>query len=398
MRVLMLSPVVPSPYRGRRPYSFLRTLCPTHQVRVLAMPYQRGGPQDVRQLERALGCSVRLLPQSPFLSALSCVRGLWRRNIPLRALYCSHRHVAETLRQEVDAWAPDIVHIDRLRLTHYYRCATPVPTVVDLPDALAMYHERLLSIPLSWRERLIARHELRTIRRYEREQFPHLDAVLVCSPVDRNYIAGYVPGANYVVIPNAVDPQEFSPRPSDPSDGPPRLVFTGTLSYLPNLDGLTWYLDCIAPLLSRMGISAVPVVAGVSWNERRVRAALRGRAVECLGFVECLAEVLSPRDVYLCPLRVGSGVRYKLLEAMASGMACVSTTLGYEGIDITPGVHLLAADTPEQFAEQIRTALADPDLRARLGRAAREFVLRHHDLGDIGRQLVTLYDSLRCRC
>lgn len=392
MRVLMLSPVLPSPFRGRRPYNFLHGLRGEHQVRLLALPYQGGGADEAARLERELDISVRMLPQSHAHSLLRCATFWYRPAMPLRALYCEHAHVARALRQEVQQFQPDVVHIDRLRMAGYVAHVAGAPTLVDLPDALTLYYERVRQTA-GGRAAWIAAVELPRIQRYERQWLPRATAALVCSPVDRDHIAAYAPAAPLRVITNAVDGDEFRPMPPATAR-PPRLVFTGTLSYLPNLDGLLWYLRHVAPLLRKMGVDPTPTVAGVSWNPRKVSRALQGHQVRLRGYMERMVEALSPADVYLCPLRIGAGIRNKLLEAMACGMACVSTTMGYEGMAVAAGTHLLAGDTPEAFAEQVRAALNDEALRARLGAAARGYALGAHSLPAVGKALTALYRKL----
>ena len=94
-----------------------------------------------------------------------------------------------------------------------------------------------------------------------------------------------------------------------------------------------------------------------------------------LGYVADAEPVYRSAAVFMVPLRIGGGVRLKILHALARGLAVVSTTAGFEGLDLLPDQHLLVADDPREFAAAVLRVLRDPDLRRRLGAAGRAHVL-----------------------
>ena len=103
---------------------------------------------------------------------------------------------------------------------------------------------------------------------------------------------------------------------------------------------------------------------------------------------------MNERDLFICPLRVASGMRNKVLQAMAAEMTVISSTMGVEGLSVEAGRHFLAADDEEAWVTQIGAALGSPELRAELGSQARQYVIEHHSGEVAGRQLLDLYKKL----
>jgi glycosyltransferase involved in cell wall biosynthesis len=247
------------------------------------------------------------------------------------------------------------------------------PVIVDFPDALSLYYERAVRHPRQWAKAWIDRHEAQRLPAAEQKLLSAGFHNLVCSEVDKARLATVDPSATVSVIPHTIDLDEFSPRARN--DGSMRGAFTGTLYYLPNVDGLLWLQQSVLPFVGddrfEIDVSGYGATSELDPVKEDPRFHFKG-------YVEKMADHLWTDDIYLCPIRVAAGVRFKLLEAFAAGMATVSTTLGFEGMDCTPGEHLLVADSPEEFARAIRYLLDHPGERARLGRNARAFMAERY--------------------
>lgn len=203
------------------------------------------------------------------------------------------------------------------------------------------------------RRRWLWQREARTWDRWLRREVNRFDLVIAVSAVD----ARSVPARRVAVVPNGVDTQRFRPTPL-PAE--PRMVFTGALYTAPNVDGVQWFCDRVLPLIRRRVPSATLTIAGLS-PSAAVLALGRREGVVVLADVEDITAVVDGARVAVVPLRLGSGTRLKVLEAMAAGRPVVSTTIGAEGLDVTPGRHLRVADGEEDFAEAVVALLeADP--------------------------------------
>ena len=171
------------------------------------------------------------------------------------------------------------------------------------------------------------------------------------------------------------------------------LLFVGSLNYPPNDDGACWLVEKIWPEIRRAAPHAHLTIAGVA-PSRRLQRLAAGADVELPGYLADLRPLLQAAEVALAPLRAGSGMRLKVLEAMAAGKALVTTTLGCEGILLAHGREALVADTAQDFAASVICILANEQLRDAIGGAARSLVRTRFDWDQLALQREQLYRKL----
>ncbi len=219
----------------------------------------------------------------------------------------------------------------------------------------------------------------RKLAAYERRLLRTYDRVLVVSDEDRHALQRLDPAVYPAIIPNGVDTHYFQPDTLPARAQPPTLVFTGSLDFRPNIDAVTWFARYGLPLVRAHQPEARFVVVGRK-PAPVVQALHDGVAIEVIGEVADVRPFIAAAAVYLVPMRIGGGVRLKLLEALAMQAPVVSTSMGAEGVEaLHAGEHLLLADTPTAFAQAILHLLSDPALGQHLGVAGRAFVQKHYD-------------------
>jgi glycosyltransferase involved in cell wall biosynthesis len=238
----------------------------------------------------------------------------------------------------------------------------------------------------------LLRAEAWRYRRHVLAALPLYRAAIAVSDIEAEEVraTGLVP---VELIPTGVDTEELAPSPP-PAAGPPRLLFTGTMSYAPNHEGILWFAERVWPLVRARVPDAELMVVGKDPPEA-VRA-LDGRdGVEVAGFVASMAPYFERASAVVVPILTGAGIRVKIVEAMSAGRPIVSTSLGWEGLPfVEPGRHLLVADEPEAFAAQTVRLLRDGELRERLAREARSLAVREYDWRSLGDRLATALE--RC--
>jgi polysaccharide biosynthesis protein PslH len=219
--------------------------------------------------------------------------------------------------------------------------------------------------------------------------------VIAVSEEDRTALQRLVPQARVSVVPNGVDTRYFSREAGrDASNAPSRgktLVFTGTLDFRPNVDAVTWFAQEVLPLIRVRHPEARFVVVG-----RRpapaVQALHDGDTIDVVGEVADVRPAIAGAAVYVVPMRIGGGIRLKLLEALAMEAPVVCTTMGAEGVGgLRDGTHVLLADTPHQFAAATVRVLDNPALAAQMGTAGRRFVGQYYDWSVIVPLLEAVY-------
>ena len=172
-------------------------------------------------------------------------------------------------------------------------------------------------------------------------------------------IAPHTPAAN---VPNGVDTEFFAPVPAPPE--PDSLVFTGLLSYRPNIDAVQHLVNDIFPLVRRARPACTLTIVGGGGDDL---THLAGPGIRFTGYVPDLRPEIARAAVAVVPIRMGSGTRLKVVEALAMAKPMVSTTIGCEGIDVRDEEHLLIGDSPAVFAAQVLRLLDDPDAARRMG-------------------------------
>jgi len=155
------------------------------------------------------------------------------------------------------------------------------------------------------------------------------------------------------------------------------VVFVGALDYRANVDGAGWFCQAIWPTVRQRYPRAIFRLVGSRPNAEARRLG-DWDGVELIGEVPDVRPYLRDATVVVVPLRVARGVQNKVLEALAVAKPVVVTPQGREGIDATPGVHLIQAATPAEWIDSIPPLFDDAALRDRLGRAGREFVEEHY--------------------
>jgi sugar transferase (PEP-CTERM/EpsH1 system associated) len=247
-----------------------------------------------------------------------------------------------------------------------------VPVLLFQHNVESMIFERhaqtAASAPLRW----FWRSQWRKMERFEREACQRFAGVVAVSEADRAVFAGRFGARRTFAIPTAVDAEYFRPTASPIVDG--RLVFTGSMDWLPNEDAVLFFTDEILPRVALRVPGATLAVVGRRPSPR-LRRRLAGRAdVTITGRVDDVRPHMEQAAVYVIPLRIGGGTRIKAYEAMAMGKPVVSTSIGVEGLPVRDGEHLVLAENAADFSREVVDLLRQPERRSRLGQAARRFV------------------------
>ncbi len=392
MRILFITEQFPYPLQdggNLRTYHVLRALASAHDVTLVSH-----GPQDqqadfatILPEVRDIHCVAKpILTQRLLHSTLRV--GL--RQFPLFVLKNWSSPLLSTIDRLIASNTFDAIHCNHLDTACYLlRRSWPLKRVFDTHNCLsAMAQQVARETQSSWR-RLVYRREARLLERCEREVCQRMDATLVCSPQDALAFEALRIPRPPSVIPNGVDIEYFSADPTSATE-PGNLVFTGAMNYYPNEQAVIWFCREVMPLLAEHQPTIRFFIVG-----KHPTAAVRGlhnaNSVYVTGAVPDVRGFVRRADLFVVPLRHGSGTRLKILEAFAMGKAVVSTRIGAEGIDAIDNEHLVLGDTPQEFAGQIRRLLADQTLRQQMGGRAQSLVRRDYDWNRIGQMLLDTY-------
>jgi len=305
--------------------------------------------------------------------------------------YCQPR-VAVALRELLREHTFDLVVCDFLAaagiIPWHFRC----PKVLFTHNVEALIWKRHFEVARNPMWKAICWHEFRTTARAERRYLNLADHVLAVSGADRDFFALVIERAKITVIPTGVDLDFF--RPGAEEEQPNTLVFTGSMDWMPNEDGVFYFVEKILPRIRRQIPSVSLFLVGRSPSPRLLELARTNDGVQVTGAVEDIRPYVHRGAAYIVPLRVGSGTRLKIFEAMAMGKAVVSTSIGAEGLPVRSGRDVLIADDPEEFADGVVGLLQDRVRRGELGRAARQLVAQQHGWDVVAQHFESALETL----
>jgi polysaccharide biosynthesis protein PslH len=390
MRILICAAEAPlPPANGFRVMlaALISELRSEHDLRILAFvsPDQKAAPQSESDLN--------LLPRPEKGSPAATLEALRAaaRGRPLRAGRLGP-HMAAPLSSQLSAFEPDIVHVTSGRLASLGKLLAGRPAVLGALDAMHLNFEARAAVATGLRSRLL-RAEVGRVRKFEASEYRRFSHVVVVSESDRAALLEVDPSLDITVIPNGVDVEFFAPDPKATVD-PHRIVFTGVMSYAPNILAAEFLAREVFPRVRSDWPEAKLAIVGRAPTPRvRALAALPG--VEVTGEVPDIRPWLTGSRVYACLMTNGTGIKNKLLEAMACGLPCVVTPLALQGLDVVAGKQVLVGATAEELAGELNRVLRDDDLAAGLAVQSREHVCSEHDWGAVSLRYVQVWEDAR---
>lgn len=283
----------------------------------------------------------------------------------------------------------DIVHAE-FPLMANFRMSPNVIKVLDAHNVEYDNLRRMANMDGSILRRIFYHSEYLKLYAEETKICRKQDAIFTTSERDSEIFGKDVQGVPRFVVPNGVDTAYFKPMGEEQE--PFTLVFTGTMGYVPNYDGVLYFLNKIFPEVLRQIPQARLYVVGN--NPPKSLQSRMSDNIIVTGFVEDVRPYINRASVYVVPLRMGGGTRLKVLEALSMEKAIVTTSIGSEGIDVKDGEHLLKADDPAFFAESVVRLLKNQSLARELGKNGRKLVSDTYDWQVVTKRMDDAYDYL----
>ena len=254
-----------------------------------------------------------------------------------------------------------------------------VHKIISCHRCVAASYEKYKDLrEVKWRLYLKSLPQVRGLEKYEFEMYRSADRTLVLTPQDRFTMQYYAPDLSISVASSGVDINYLQEHPPIPKE--PIVLMTGYMKDPANEDGVEWFYHHVWPQLSKNHPEVKFYIVGAEPSQRMKRKLSGERRIIITGKVKDLRPYRNRARVMVSPVRLGSGLRTKVLEAMAAGLPVVSTSLGMAGIEAQTGVNCLVADTPELFTRSVEWLLTDRTLSARMARNARKLVEQKHAL------------------
>lgn len=380
MRILFVTPEPPfPPQSGGRilTYHAVRWLAEQgHEVSVLSLTHEPGEPVvgPLRKWCR----HVDLFPARPRWHLPSMVQAMIDPRLPYKAIRFAQPDWRRRFVERTRSGEFDLVHLQTFYPGEVIGRRSPLPVLHYAENAEGLLLAQLARRATNPALRAVAALEARRTLRYERVLIARCTRTLAISETDRQRLveAGCAPV--HGVLPPYLDTEHTVPAPLGRDDPRFDLVFMGQMKYYPNADGAVWLVRRVMPCVWSERPQTTLAIVGQG-PPPVVRALAGDRRVTVTGWVPETAPFVRGARVCTVPLRMGSGVRLKILEAGAQGKAIVSTPLGAEGLVLQNERDLLLAEDAHAFAEALCSLLDDEARRDTLGNQARETIVTHYD-------------------
>jgi glycosyltransferase involved in cell wall biosynthesis len=325
----------------------------------------------------------RKLPK--WQSILNVAKGIFNLQLPLQIAYYSSNYFQSKVDSILSENNFDLIHIFLIRLAPYFNNIS-TPKVIEIIDSMQLNLERRVALE-SFPQRWIFKEELSRIIKYEQSLDIFFDSIVVVSDKDKKLI----PSERVTVIQNGIDTELFSLQQQPPLK--PTLIFSGNMSYAPNVHAVKWFVKKCLPIIQQTIPDTSLLIAGVN-PSREIRSLEQTPGVTVTGFVKSMPQTLRQANVAIAPMQSGSGIQNKILEAMASGLPVVTTTLGLGSLKAESGREILLADSPENFAKITISLLQNAELAREISYLARIFVVKNHSWEVASRQVEKVYTQI----
>lgn len=394
MKILFLEHLLPLPLDSGgkiKSYHTLKALSSRHEVRLLSYVRTNEERKCMADLQ-SLCKSFEAVPfkhsgLSNMANALSSL--VLGKSFIIRRDFCRKMH--DCFQRAVDEFRPDVVHIDHLQMACFVEFDGPYKTVLDQHNVEATIIRRVSETSESVPVRLYAKLEWPKLQGFELEACRKSSLVLTVSEEDKQEFQRQEPSLlNIQSLPIGVDLDYF--HIVERRIGSHDILFLGTMYWPPNIDCVQYFHRDIFPLVQRRIPDCTFTISGQR-PAQSVQAMVADPAVKVTGYVDDTRDVAAQCGVFVVPLRSGSGVRVKILNAMAMGLPIVSTSIGAEGIEVVSGEHILIADTAESFADAVVAVLTNKSLADRLSQNARKLACDKYSWPIINQRLLNLYDE-----
>ena len=289
----------------------------------------------------------------------------------------------------------DIIQLESIFVAPYIpviRKHSKAKIVLRLHNVEHIIWERIARNHVSWYKKFVLKQMTRQLKHYECSLMNKVDGYMTISDVDYDFFHALAPNTPGTVIPFAVDLDNYEIEDEYIPSDQPELFHLGSMNWMPNVEGLEWFLEDVFPAILEKFPMLTFTMAGRSIPESLQRFA--SDHVIIAGEVENANEFMLSKDIMIVPLLSGSGIRIKIIEGMALGKTIITTSIGAEGLNVENGKHIFIADTAEEFISVIEKCIKTPDICTIIGENARHYVALNHNIEVVTQELVDFYHEI----
>lgn len=304
---------------------------------------------------------------------------------PFQVSFFTQYHIQRKINKLLVKIKPNHIFCQLIRPAEYVKNYHYCPKTIDLMDALSMGMDRRAENS-SWYNRFIFKEESTRLKQYERQILNYFEHALIISKQDKEFVI-HPKQTEIKVLPNGINESFLETDIAPGLKKKYHLIFTGNMSYFPNIEATRWIFDELYPYFHQRRL--ITAICGANPSGSIVRLS-RPSDFIITGWVEDIRLSYLASKIFIAPMFSGSGMQNKILEAMALGIPCITTTLVNNAILAEPAIEILIANTREEFISKIEDCLGNEALYQQLSINGRAFVERQFNWKNINLELITL--------
>ncbi len=364
-----------------------------HQVKVLAINSEKYNVKESdipEEYKRKTG--IELIDVDLTVKPLNAFLNLFTRKS-----YHAERFISEEFKKRLAAVLDkeqfDVVQLEVLFMAPYVETIRRHSKAMIVLRAHNVEHkiwERIAKDTKSPLKRWYINHLAKTLKEFELNALETVDGVAAITRKDAAFFRKYC-SKPVIDIPFGVYPEQFDPKYE--IEGKPKFYHIGSMNWMPNEEGIRWFVDEVLPKTVEKVPDFVYHLAGRSMPEWLT--SMKNPHVDVVGEVPDAKEFVTNHDVAIVPLLSGSGIRIKIIESMALGKTVITTRVGAEGILYDEEVNIIIAENKAKMVEAIRSLNENPETAVRIGQAARKLVEETYDNRKIIARLLMFYEQIK---
>lgn len=346
-----------------RAYYQLRELSKTYSITLVALTDSKVSEDALKHVNRFCE-KLEVIPLTWFSKITQMALCIFSKK-PFQIGYFYRVKTNNTIKQLIEDNDFKYIYNQLIRTTEYTKNIHHIPKTLDYMDALSMGIKRRVNLQPFYKKWLF-KIEAKRLVKYEREIFDYFEHATIISEQDKKLIQH--PDAKKIAcIPNGIDESFFNfPATTKDKD----LLFVGNMSYPPNIEAAKYIVEQVLPHIPNSNL----LISGSSPTHAVKEIAKTNNAIELTGWVDDIRTSYARGKIFIAPMFIGTGMQNKLLEAMAMGLPCITTSLANDAIKALHGTHIFVAETNQDFISYTKELLNNEILRIQMGNNAKAFV------------------------
>ena len=376
MKIFVLLPRIPFPLEKGdklRAFNQIKQLAKRNEIVLCALnDNSKVSEQDAFHALQPYCQSVNFIKFNKLQILLGLIRA-FLKGLPLQCGYFYNRKAAKKINALIAKHKPDMLYGQLLRTAEYIR-HKDIPKAIDYQDIFSYGMKRRADVASCF-TRPVFNMEYRRLARHEAAVFDDFDIKAIISEPDRALFP-HEKRDEILIIPNGVDHDYFKPMEREKKYD---LVFTGNMSYPPNVNAVDYLANEILPIVWRTLPDVKLYIAGATPDPKVKKAASERIIVS--GWLDDIREAYAASRVFIAPMRIGTGLQNKLLEAMSMHLPAITSPLANASLGATPDKEILVGSNAKELAQHIITLLSNPEKAEQIAQAGYDFTNRVYDWG-----------------